>query len=96
VEHVVLVRDGRDRARSGRTVPRHDRRIHAHLQQGTTRSLARTLAKFDHIIVTSTKDGLSNCPQQRQLTLMHASGKYAGGSWVNVHRPMTHMTCPKN
>jgi len=39
---------------------------------------------------------LPNCRQQRKLPQLHASGKYAGGSWVKVHRPMTHMTHPKN
>ena len=39
---------------------------------------------------------LPNCRQQRKLPQLHASGKYAGGSRVKVHRPMTHMTHPKN
>ena len=35
VEYVLLVRGGRHRSRSDRPVPCHDRRLHAHLQQGT-------------------------------------------------------------
>jgi len=39
---------------------------------------------------------LTEPPQfQARAGFRHDSGKYAGGSWVKVHRPMTHMTHSK-